>query len=115
MVIFLILLNLKKINFKKNINLFYTFMMIVIYKTVNINNCFNIVNIINVKLINMNLTNGVLLIHPFIMYYCYVLFIVFFYFIFIKIKYKNMCIINIKNNNDLFLKTSFLSLLLGSY
>ena len=113
--IFLFIFILKKINFKKNLNTFKILFIILIIKNISCNyNTLNIL-ILNFKNINISLINGILLIHPFVMYFCYVLFLICTYFFLKNIKKKNNNILMIKKNNDILLKSSFISLLLGSY
>jgi hypothetical protein len=115
LLIYFFILNLKKINFKKNIILLLSVTLLFSLKNINIDLISISSSVCDIGLININLINGVLLVHPFIMYYCYVLFLIITYNYVYNLKKKNFNIIFIKENIDILLKTSFISLFLGSY
>jgi len=111
----LFLINFKKINFKFDVNLLLTVLFALILKNTDLEDTNNSIFVSNLKFININLINGILLIHPFIMYWCYVLFLLCTYLFFFQIRIINKNIINIKKMNKILLLTSFISLFLGSY
>jgi cytochrome c biogenesis factor len=109
--LFVILIFFLKIKNKKNI--FIIFFFIFLLQIYNIKIPFNSISEILFKYnnININLTNGLILVHPICMYISYILLIIFFKNV--KIKKINRIIFYVKSKNYIFI--SFVSIFLGSY